>query len=203
MNSESSKRGRLLAGDSANYYGLVFEVFAYGLSPEEVDEVINTLNFFRPEKIEVSNLKEIPEFFFDLVRRQYNGFLIAKWVSSLRTIRNSIVLGILNVDAYVSPLNFIFGIALPELNVATVYVVRLRIGSSKNKLLARIRKEVIHEIGHVFGLRHCQNKSCVMSFSNSLADVDEKDFKMCNAHYAELKKRLPHVGEELLLRSSA
>ncbi len=177
---------------------LVFEVFAYDINPESAEVVVRTLRFFNPRKVEVRALKKIPETSYNLIRHQYNGFLIAKWLDTLRTTKDSVVLGIMNVDAYVDPLNFIFGLALPELNLATVYVARLRINATKGEFMARIRKEVVHEVGHVFGLRHCENKSCVMSFSNSLADVDRKDFRMCNAHYVELKNKVPCVSVELL-----
>ena len=39
----------------------------------------------------------------------------------------------------------------------------------------RIVKEAIHELGHAFGLIHCNNKRCVMHFSNSLHDTDFKN----------------------------
>ena len=192
---------RLPAESLNSCESLVFEVFTHGLSSEEADEVVNTLQFFSPKRVEVRVLSEIPESFFNLVRHQYDGFSTAKWVNSLRVLKNSVVLGVMNIDAYVDPLNFIFGIALPELNVATVYVIRLRISVSKKGFLTRMRKEIVHEVGHVFGLRHCKNKSCVMSFSNSLADVDKKDFRLCNTHYTELKSRVPCASEELLLRT--
>lgn len=199
--SNQKSRDKLTTEEISSYHDLVFEVFVHGLKPEEISEVINTLRLFKPKKTEVNVLKEIPESFLNLVRRQYDGVLIAEWVNSLRTTRDSVILGVMNVDAYVEPLNFIFGIALPKLKVATVYVIRLRIGGRKNEFLIRVRKEVIHELGHVFGLKHCRNKSCVMSFSNSLADVDKKDFRMCNEHYTELKNILPYVNDELLLRT--
>jgi archaemetzincin len=177
---------------------LAFEVFAHGIDSESAEVVVETLRFFKPRKIEVRALKEVPETSYNLIRHQYNGFLVAKWLDTLRTAKDSVVLGVLNVDAYVDPLNFIFGLALPELNLATVYVARLKINATKSGFIARIKKEVVHEVGHVFGLRHCRNKSCVMSFSNSLADVDRKDFRMCSTHYAELKNRVPCVSDELL-----
>ncbi|GEM_PF-813032 len=181
---------------------LVFEVFIHTIDPESTEVLIKTLRFFSPKKIEVRALKEIPETSYNLIRHQYNGFLIAKWLDTLRATKDSVVLGVMNVDAYVDPLNFIFGLALPELNLATVYVARLKINATKGEFMTRIRKEVVHEVGHVFGLRHCKNKSCVMSFSNSLADVDRKDFRMCNTHYVELKNRVPCVSDELLQPSS-
>jgi archaemetzincin len=43
----------------------------------------------------------------------------------------------------------------------------------------RILREAIHELGHTFGLYHCQNY-CVMQFSNSLMEADKKSIKFCN-----------------------
>ncbi|GAJ15820.1 unnamed protein product, partial [marine sediment metagenome] len=40
-------------------------------------------------------------------------------------------------------------------------------------------KEVIHEIGHLLGLRHCSNPKCVMHFSNTLNDTENKDIIFC------------------------
>lgn len=198
--SERERQSGQPTESSSSCNDLVFEVFIYGLDSEEADEVSNTLRFFVPKKIDLGILSKVPESFFNSIRHQYDGFLVARWVNSLRTSKDSVILGVMDVDAYVDPLNFIFGIALPELNVAIVYVTRLRVGVPRKEFLSRVRKEVIHEVGHVFGLRHCRNKSCVMSFSNSLIDVDKKDFRMCTAHYTELKNRLSCVSRELLLR---
>ena len=43
----------------------------------------------------------------------------------------------------------------------------------------RIIKESVHELGHVFGLRHCENRKCVMHFSNSIEDTDIKTHVFC------------------------
>ena len=40
-------------------------------------------------------------------------------------------------------------------------------------------KEAIHELGHTFGLFHCNNKLCVVYFSNSLYDTDRKGKRLC------------------------
>lgn len=67
---------------------------------------------------------------------------------------------------------------------ALISLARLRpefYGLPPNKDVLKIRalKEAIHEIGHVLGLIHCENKRCVMSFSNSIIDVDLKDWRYC------------------------
>src|ERR687898_582901 len=43
----------------------------------------------------------------------------------------------------------------------------------------RVTKEAVHELGHSFGLFHCNNKRCVMHFSNSLYDTDFKNRIFC------------------------
>jgi len=37
--------------------------------------------------------------------------------------------------------------------------------------MQRVIKEAVHELGHAFGLTHCENSKCVMHFSNSLQDT--------------------------------
>ncbi|MFL6406200.1 MAG: archemetzincin, partial [Nitrososphaeraceae archaeon] len=41
-------------------------------------------------------------------------------------------------------------------------------------------KEAVHELGHAFGLTHCESIKCVMHFSNSLSDTDIKTNHLCN-----------------------
>jgi archaemetzincin len=91
-------------------------------------------------------------------------------------------LGFVGLDLFVPNLNFIFGSAQFGGN-AIVAIPRLRqsfYGRPDNETLfyERIVKEVFHELGHVLGLRHCTNQ-CVMRFSNSLADTDNKPNTYC------------------------
>ena len=51
--------------------------------------------------------------------------------------------------------------------------------SNKNLFYDRILKEAIHELGHTFSLKHCQNKKCVMCFSNNIEEVDIKKSEFC------------------------
>jgi len=88
------------------------------------------------------------------------------------------VVGVVEEDVTVPGLNFVFGLAELGGSAAVVSVYRLS-SASASVLRERLLKEVVHELGHTFGLRHCPNPSCVMSFSNSVLDVDRKGPGFC------------------------
>jgi archaemetzincin len=93
-------------------------------------------------------------------------------------------LGVVDVDLYTPGLNFVFGQARMGGPVAVIALSRLRqsfYGLPEDEALFHQRavKEAIHELGHTYGLGHCRNPRCVMSFSNSLLDVDRKERDFC------------------------
>jgi archaemetzincin len=95
------------------------------------------------------------------------------------------VVGIADVDLYVPRLNFVFGEADMVSRTAIVSLCRLRpeyygLAPDEALFLERATKEIVHELGHTFGLRHCPDNKCVMHFSNSLADTDLKEASFCN-----------------------
>ena len=116
-------------------------------------------------------------------RKQY---LSSQLLAALgKAERNSRVVGIADVDLYVPRLNFVFGEADAVFGTAIVSLCRLRqeyygLAPDKALFLERATKEIVHELGHTFGLGHCPNNKCVMHFSNSLADTDLKEAHFCH-----------------------
>ena len=95
------------------------------------------------------------------------------------------VVGIADVDLYVPRLNYVFGEADTVSGTAIVSLYRLRqeyygLAPDEALFLERAAKEIVHELGHTFGLGHCPNNKCVMHFSNSLADTDLKEAHFCD-----------------------
>ena len=46
--------------------------------------------------------------------------------------------------------------------------------------LRRALTEAVHEVGHLLGIGHCPQPTCVMHFSNSLYDTDRKGPTFCS-----------------------
>jgi archaemetzincin len=75
-----------------------------------------------------------------------------------------------------------------------VFSTARRRADSADRLRRRAATEAIHELGHTFGLRHCSRPSCVMWFSNTLAETDRKDVRPCSEHASELARALDVGG---------
>jgi len=102
------------------------------------------------------------------------------------------IIGVINKDIYEEGYNFLFGSAEFNGKYAVVSLYRLY-DEDKNLFLNRSIKESIHELGHTFGLNHCNNKSCVMNFSLSINDVDRKERFFCKLCETNLRISLNKI----------
>jgi len=124
--------------------------------------------------VKVLHAIAVPGECYNSVRNQYNSTCILKRLKPIR-----VTLGVTEVDLYAGFLNFVFGEAELNGSRAVISLYRLRYNADIDLLKIRALKEAVHEIGHVLGLEHCTNRRCVMSFSNSVFEVDVKSHEFC------------------------
>jgi archaemetzincin len=131
---------------------------------------------------------------FDPRRQQHSSTRILKWLIDSRPAQSTKVLGITDVDLFIPILTFVYGEAQLGGTAAVVSTARLLSDNGfrpgADTLASRLMKECIHELGHTFGLLHCQLPGCVMARSVNLVQVDAKDPELCRdcrTRYAEIR----------------
>ncbi len=88
------------------------------------------------------------------------------------------VLGITAADIWREPYAFVFGVARTYDRPAVLSLARLA-SPDPRRFRERVAKEAVHELGHTLGCDNCGNRECVMSFSDSVAEVDRKTLMFC------------------------
>ena len=136
--------------------------------------------------------------FFDPTRRQYNGTKLLKEIDILFGSDNTKTIGLFSIDLFIPILTYIFGQAY--LNGRTGIASYFRLSNDRygmtgngNLVMERFQKEVIHELGHTFGLVHCHVPDCVMRSSTYVEDIDQKKMHLCSHCRSALNAALSTV----------
>jgi len=117
---------------------------------------------------------------------QLNGEDVLVAACALREeYKSDLVFAFMSEDLFVPGMNFVFGLASAKGRCAVVSLCRL-VADDSSLFRSRVLKETVHELGHLFGLGHCEEPLCVMHFSNSLHDTDVKSTEFCQGCISRL-----------------
>ncbi len=172
---------------------MLVEILPIGdLDPSIKREASSALRNVFGVQVSFLEKKHVPENIYDKLREQYRAERLLEFSS--RLCREDKILAITEDDIYYTGRNYVFGLAYLGGNASIVSTYRLRKETGRdfskktdNEVFTeRVRKEVVHEIGHTFGLEHCDNNRCVMSFSPTVQDVDRKEEYLCGGCRREL-----------------
>ncbi|MBX7150005.1 archaemetzincin [bacterium] len=113
----------------------------------------------------------------------YSTQLIAHAIDHANHLDGKLLI-LVEVDLFIPVFTFVFGEAQLRGPVAIVSVCRLHeefyTGRTNEELLfERSMKEILHELGHTFGLVHCKSWDCVMHASASVEEIDIKGGGFC------------------------
>jgi len=131
--------------------------------------------------------------FYNPGRRQYDANKLLSFIAGGSRDEFTKLIGLFRVDLFIPILTYIFGQAMLNGHSAVASVYRLRnelygLKKDESVLLSRTTKEVIHELGHTFGLIHCHISSCVMRSSTYVEDIDQKSHHFCARCRASLEE---------------
>jgi len=131
----------------------------------------------------IQPLIEDLSFAYDPGRDQYHSTLILEKLADRAPADALKVLAVVPVDLFIPILTHVYGEAQLGGRTSVISSFRLKrdsFGSAlPQKLLDRMAKEAIHELGHTFSLRHCPEENCIMHYCRDEADVDRKSDQLC------------------------
>ena len=121
---------------------------------------------------------------YDPSRDQYNSRRLLQLLHEARPAHAERIVGVASVDLFIPVLTFVFGEAQLDGRAAVVSSLRLDnrfygLPADAARLETRVVTEVVHELGHTFGLRHCGVPRCVMNRSTYVEEIDLKDERFC------------------------
>ncbi len=126
----------------------------------------------------------LPPGTFDSHRFQHNAVLLISALEKKSFEEFSKVIAVMDVDIFIPIFTHVFGEARQGGKVALVSLFRLRGADddsppSTSRMLERAAKIALHELGHLFGLLHCDDERCLMHFSGDVDEVDRLPLNLC------------------------
>jgi archaemetzincin len=127
---------------------------------------------------------EIPAEAFCERRLQYNVAPLIHFIEAMPLKRYCKVIGVLNVDLFIPVFTHVFGEARQNGRAALVSLFRLKTDTdgtspSADRLLERVAKIGLHELGHLLNLLHCDDERCLMHFCGDVEKLDRIEIHFC------------------------
>jgi archaemetzincin len=132
-----------------------------------------------PERVFLSDVEIDTKPAFSKERNQhFSTRLIADAIPKTTHLEGKVIL-LVDFDLYVPVFTFVFGEAQLRGKISIVSLCRLHeefyTGKTNDEIFfERAIKEILHELGHNFGLLHCSSWDCVMHSSSIVEQVDIK-----------------------------
>jgi archaemetzincin len=161
------------------------------------DKLLNDLLFrlkFVFNNVKVLNALIDIEHTYSIQRRQFYSTKIIETIKESNLVPTGFVLILTDMDLFVPVLTHIYGEAELEGRFSIVSVCRLHeefytSETNYSLLLERSYKEIIHELGHNIGLKHCKDWRCVMHSSSGIEEVDIKGSIFCEQCHILVKNK--------------
>lgn len=181
--------------DKRRFLYLLFHESVGDLSLQDKHLIALYLKEDLPFEVKVRDVKLELKEYYDPKRDQYYSTTILKELLLRFPSDGLKALLVVGVDLFIPILTFVFGEAQLGGKVGIVSIARLRqefyhLPQDKPLLLRRLLKEIKHELGHTFGLVHCEDRNCVMSVAHNVLGVDAKGMRFCKECYTLLLDRL-------------
>ena len=164
------------------------QIVPCGEVPYEImKSIVYSVDTLFHQKAVIANKIPIPQFAYDINRKQYNASEILINYESLPEYINNKTILVLDVDLFIPIFTHVFGEARLGGNFALISIKRFKDTAFRNLVTERALKVALHELGHLYNLIHCNDSSCIMHFSGDIEDLDQISISLCNYCTQSLK----------------
>jgi archaemetzincin len=151
---------------------------------------------YNDAKIEIRKPLELPQSAFYKPRNRYRAEKILDYLDSINDGRYYRVLGFTEKDISTTKGDIedwgIFGLGNLDGYACVVSIFRLKKDGKTDRFEDRLKKIIIHELGHTFGLQHCDWDKCVMAnYKGTIQILDDQWFHLCAPCKTEFRKKYP------------
>ena len=129
-----------------------------------------------------------PKYALNPSRKQYHATAIIRRLASQLGADQTGIVGVCDVDLFTPDADFVYGEADREARAGLISLARLKVGAMPEAVMRRAQAEIVHEVGHLLGLSHCDDLRCSMFLSRSPADSERKGTQLCNDCRHEIER---------------
>jgi archaemetzincin len=150
-------------------------------------------------RTKINPLMQHVDFALDSRRNQYYSTSILGKLANIAPPKTIKIIAITRVDLFIPILTHVYGEAQLGGKACIISIHRLNEGLGMGvwePFNRRVVKEAIHELGHTFNLRHCQNPTCCMHYCRSVKDVDRKSEHLCRYCKVLLGDEIKRLAEK-------
>ncbi|UCE67712.1 MAG: hypothetical protein JSU85_06820 [Candidatus Zixiibacteriota bacterium] len=134
-------------------------------------------------RLQTGIVSRLPEEAHNPRTNQYYPVPILSKLELLKGSEDEIIMALTEEDLYLPSQNFVFGQSNSVGRTAIVSLLRLRpeyygLPEDVNLVKERLFSVALHQVGHVLGLKNCENE-CVMRIAASVNEVDKRPDGFC------------------------
>ncbi len=161
-------------------------------SPDVIEAVRDGLLAFYPVQVRQLPAIPMPQSAWHAPRARWDADVLLPWLVQRLPADGAKILGLTQDDIFTHDAKLglwgVLGLGTMDGKSNVISTFRAKRGVDVAQLLVRIAKVAVHEVGHNFGLDHCeQTRTCLMSSAQHRVKSIDAEVDLCPACRAQLR----------------
>ncbi len=153
--------------------------------------VQTSLRAFYPIEVRKLAMVPLPRKAWFEPRRRWRADVLVDWLAERLPRGGAKILGLTRADVSTSkgevPDWGVLGLATLDGKACVISAFRARKGVDRKRARERLAKVAVHEVGHTFGLEHCESPGCLMRDAGGKVAPIDQETDLCSRCRAQLR----------------